>query len=76
MLPFFVSIGAAAGSLSTVLALGWTFAFIAVQLTVHVAFSVTAGRFLDIPLDAILTGVRPLNIRYVGGLSKHCLIDS
>lgn len=76
MLPFFVTIGAAAGSLSTILTLGWTFAFIAVQLTVHVVFSVTAGRLLGIPMDAILTGVRPPKAPGVGGVSKQCMIDS
>jgi hypothetical protein len=56
MLPFFVSIGAAAGDFSALPALGWTFALITVQLIVHVAFTLLAGKLLGLPLDAVLTG--------------------
>jgi len=56
MLPFFATIGAAAGSLSALPALGWTFAFIAVQLSVHVAVSLLGGALLRLAPEAVLTG--------------------
>ena len=37
MLPFFATIGAAAGSLDALPAIGWTFALITIQLTVSEA---------------------------------------
>ncbi len=55
MLPFFATIGAAAGSLSALPALGWTFAFIGVQLSVHVAVSIAGGVLLRLPIEAVLT---------------------
>lgn len=55
MLPFFGTIGAAAGSLYALPQLRWTFALIAIQLTTHVVVSVAGGRFLKLPMEAVLT---------------------
>lgn len=60
MLPFFVTIGAAAGSLSELPALGWTFVLIGVQLSVHVAVTFAGGALLRLPPEAVLTGTTPL----------------
>lgn len=52
---FFVTIGAAAGSLSALLQTGWLTAFIALQLSVHLGVTVGFGRLLGLPLQALLT---------------------
>lgn len=54
MLPFFATIGAAAGSLDALSQLGPMFCFIVVQLTVHVAVTIAGGRLLRLPMDAVL----------------------
>lgn len=55
MLPFFATIGAAAGSLHVLPGVGWMFAFIAVQLVTHVVVSIAGGRLFRLPMEAVLT---------------------
>lgn len=55
LLPFFATIGAAAGSLDAVSNIGWLFCLIAVQLITHVAIIVGGSRMLRLPMDAVLT---------------------
>ena len=50
---FFVTIGAAAGSVSALLQTGWLTAFIALQLTVHLGITVGLGRLLGLPIQVL-----------------------
>ena len=55
LLPFFATIGAAAGSLDALSDVGWLFCLIAIQLVTHLAVIVSGGRLLKLPMDAVLT---------------------
>ena len=55
LLPFFATIGAAAGSLDALSDVGWLFCLIAIQLVTHLAIIICGGRLLKLPMDAILT---------------------
>ena len=54
MMLFFATIGAGAGSLSALRGCGWLLAFIAVQLSVHLAVCLGLGRALRLPMRALL----------------------
>ena len=54
MLLFFVTIGAAAGSIGALLQTGWLAAFIGLQLTVHMAFTLGLGRLAQLPMEVRL----------------------
>lgn len=54
MLAFFVTIGAAAGSITALLQTGWLAAFIALQLGVHMAITLGIGRLLNFPMEVRL----------------------
>ena len=56
---FFVTIGAAAGSVSALLQTGWLTAFIALQLTIHLGITVGLGRLLGLPIQVSLS-ISPL----------------
>ena len=49
---FFVTIGAAAGSVGAVLQTGWLTGFIAIQLAIHLAVTVGLGCLLRLPMQA------------------------
>ena len=51
MLLFFVTIGAAAGSINALLQTGWLAAFIAVQLAVHMVVTLAVGRLAGLPME-------------------------
>ena len=55
LLPFFATIGAAAGGLDALSDVGWLFCLIAIQLVTHVIVIISGGRLLKLPMDAILT---------------------
>jgi uncharacterized membrane protein len=55
LLPFFATIGAAAGSLDALSDVGWLFCLIAVQLITHLVVIICGGRLLQLPMDAVLT---------------------
>lgn len=55
LLPFFATIGAAAGSLDALSDIGWLFCLIAIQLVTHLVVIISGGRLLKLPMDAILT---------------------
>lgn len=54
MALFFVTIGAAAGSVRAVLSTGWLLAFIAVQLGVHMGITMGLGSLLRLPTEVWL----------------------
>ncbi len=54
MLYFFVTIGAAAGSLSALAGCGWIALFIAVQLSTHLIITLGVGHLTSLPLQVCL----------------------
>lgn len=55
LLPFFATIGAAAGSFDALSDVGWMSCLIAIQLVTHVVVIICGGRLLRLPMDAVLT---------------------
>ena len=55
MLYFFVTIGAAAGSLSALAGCGWIALFIAVQLSTHLVITLGVGHLTSLPLQVCFT---------------------
>ena len=53
MLLFFATIGAAAGSIGALLQTGWLFAFITIQLSVHLAITLGIGRLAGLPMQVM-----------------------
>lgn len=64
MLLFFVTIGAAAGSLGALLQTGWLAGFIMLQLGVHMAFTLGVGRLFHLPME----------VRYTRSITRTCHI--
>ena len=50
---FFVTIGAAAGSLSAILSTGWLLLFISIQLACHLGFTIGLGKLLNLPIQVL-----------------------
>lgn len=48
---FFVTIGANAGNVSALLQTGWLTAFIAIQLSIHLGFTVICGVLFKLPMQ-------------------------
>lgn len=51
MLLFFVTVGAAAGSISALFSTGWLTAFITLQLLIHLGVTVGLGKLFGIPMQ-------------------------
>lgn len=51
MMYFFVTIGAAAGSLAALAGCGWIAAFILVQLSTHLAITLGVGHLTRVPMQ-------------------------
>ena len=68
---FFVTIGAAAGSLSAVFSTGWLLVFIAVQLSVHMAVTIGLGALLGLPTQVICSKLPTPALKQMHYLGKR-----
>lgn len=73
MLYFFVAIGASAGSFQILQGCGWLGTFIALQLLVHLAVTLSVSRMLQLPLKVSSTSATGylLYIIFEGGITPH-----